>query len=345
MTLYADVVAQHRAVAQLRAAARAPVHAYLFVGDAGAGARAAARSFAAALVCPDGGCGTCATCQRVLRGAHPDVRVFERTGASLRVEELRAALEEAFRSPVEAPRKVLVLTDLHLVDEQYPRLLKVLEEPPVTTVFVVLADHLPPGLATIASRCVRIDFPPVPSDEVRRALVAAGVAEAEAEVLAAASGGSVERARLLGDDPALADRQALWRSVPERLDGRGTTVAHLADELLGALDAAAEPVRARHAGEARQLAERARLTGEGATERKEVEARHRRDERRARSDELRFGLATLARVYRDRLVAARAGGGPAGALAAIQDATEAVARNPNEALLLQALLVRLSRLG
>ena len=56
---------------QLRAAARRPVHAYVLVGEAGLGQRALVRGFAAALLCPDGGCGHCGVCRRTLRGLTP----------------------------------------------------------------------------------------------------------------------------------------------------------------------------------------------------------------------------------------------------------------------------------
>ena len=61
--LFAGVVGQDEAVAALRAAAANPVHAYLFRGPPGRGGLAAAYGFAAALLCPDGGCGQCATCR------------------------------------------------------------------------------------------------------------------------------------------------------------------------------------------------------------------------------------------------------------------------------------------
>ncbi|HEX9529779.1 MAG TPA: ATP-binding protein, partial [Acidimicrobiales bacterium] len=82
MTLFDDVVGQPRAVAELRAAAAAPVHAYLLVGPPGAGKRTAARSFAAALLCGSGGCGSCEICRRVLSGVHPDYVLVERVGPS-----------------------------------------------------------------------------------------------------------------------------------------------------------------------------------------------------------------------------------------------------------------------
>src|SRR5713101_3142640 len=69
-TLYDGVRGQERAVAQLRAAARAPVHAYLFVGPPGSGKRAAAYAFAASLLCPDGGCNACRACTLALAAHH-----------------------------------------------------------------------------------------------------------------------------------------------------------------------------------------------------------------------------------------------------------------------------------
>ena len=78
--LYADVVGQEYAVAALKAAAIRPVHAYLLVGPPGTGKTAAAASFAAALLCPTGGDGTCDVCRRVAGRHHPDVILVEREG-------------------------------------------------------------------------------------------------------------------------------------------------------------------------------------------------------------------------------------------------------------------------
>ena len=51
----------------------AMTHAWLFTGPPGSGRSVAARSFAAALVCPDGGCGVCPDCHTAMLGTHADV--------------------------------------------------------------------------------------------------------------------------------------------------------------------------------------------------------------------------------------------------------------------------------
>ena len=305
------VTGQDRAVAALAAAARSPVHAYLLLGPPGAGKRDTAVAFAAALLCPDGGCGTCQTCRRVLAGLHPDVAVRERTGASITVGEAREVVRLSARRPSEAARKVLILTELHLVGPAAPALLKTIEEPVAGTVFVLTAEAVSPEMVTIASRCVRVDLAPPTG----------GPPEAEA-------------------------RRRAWGEVPARLDGTGATVARLAAGLLEGCESALEPLRRRQADEVAAATARAKEMGERGAGLRELEERHRRQQRRVRTDELKAGLAALAAEYRDRMVAARSQGeirAAAVAVAAIDEAGRELVRNPNESLMLQALLVRLGR--
>ena len=106
------LVGQDRAQALLAASLAAPVHAYLFLGPTGSGKREAAAAFAAALVCPEGGCGNCPACRDALAGRHPDVTVVERRGASIAVEEARAvsragaAIPSPRRPPGDRPRRL-----------------------------------------------------------------------------------------------------------------------------------------------------------------------------------------------------------------------------------------------
>ncbi|MGH9164466.1 MAG: DNA polymerase III subunit delta' [Acidimicrobiales bacterium] len=344
--LYTDVVGQEAAVRALRAAARSPVHAYLLVGPAGTGVAEAASSFAASLLCPDGGCGSCDVCRRVLLGVHPDLIVRERTGPYITVADAREIGRLAALSPVEARRKVMVLVDFHLVQDAAPALLKAIEEPPPTTVFVVLAEQVQPPLVTIASRCVQIDFAALAPEAVAAALVSEGVDASVAAEVAAAAGGRLDRARLLVTDPRLAERRALWRSAPVRLDGTGAAAAVLAEELVASLETVVEPLRVLQAAETVALDEEMKRHGLRSSARTQLEARHKREERRLRTDELRFGLATLAAAYRDRV----ATGGPRGQAAvviaeAVSAANRALEYNPNVVLLLQSLLVQAGRAG
>lgn len=362
--LFEQVIGQERAVATLRAAAHRPVHAYLLVGPAGTGKAAAATSFAAALLCPTAGdhpAGeVCDSCRRVLAGLHPDVVSVEREGASIGIGAARQVIRSAHLSPVEGSRKVIVLHDFHLVRDTGPALLKTLEEPPATTVFVVLAEFLPPELVTIASRCVRVDFAPLRAGQLIEALIASGVPEDRARVLAEASGGRLERARLLATDPRFEARRQAWWSIPSRLDGTGATAARIADELIALLDESVAPLRERQRAEVEALTERnarnAEVVGSGRAAKgraratkaalnagvADLEERHRREQRRQRTDELRAGLATLASAYRERLTG-RAVPETIEAVACVDRTVKSLEFNPGELLALQALLARLGR--
>ena len=365
MTLFDGIVGQEQAVAALAAAAARPVHAYLLVGPPGAGKSAAATSFAAALLCPNSPAdGTCDTCRRVLAGVHPDLIHVEREGAFISIDSARAVTTLAATSPVEGDRKVVILHDFHLVKDAGPALLKTIEEPPASTVFVILAEYVPAELVTIASRCVQVEFRALSPDEVAAILAAEGVPPDRAAELADAAGGRLDRARLLAADPQFEARRQAWQGVPARLDGTGAVAASIADELFGLLEASVEPLRATHESERTALEERnARAAEVGAAGRggkagaraakamltsgvAEMESRHRRAQRRQRTDELRSGLAALEGAYRDRLVTAPDGRRRSAALRSIGHIDQ-LARdlefNPGELLALQALLSRLGR--
>ena len=340
------VIGQPDVVQQLRAASTSPVHAYLLVGLEGAGARAAAVAFSAALLCPNGGDGTCRDCRLALAGEHPDALTYAPSGAFLQVGDAEEIVRLAMRSPVEGARKVLILTELHRVQRAGPALLKTIEEPPASTVFVCLADHVPPELVTIASRCVRIDVPPLSPRLIEAQLVAEGHAPDVAATAAVSSVGSLDRARLLAADPAIAARREAWAHAPKRLDGTGAAVAVVVEELQAMVTAAGEPLVARQAAEAAEVEERIAAYGARGAGKKQLDDQHKREQRRHRAEELRFGLATLAGTYRDAL----AGGSSEAAaiiagLQAIDATAEALGRNPHETLLLQSLFLRLPSLG
>jgi DNA polymerase-3 subunit delta' len=352
----AGLVGQAEVVKVLRAAAAKPVHAYLFVGPPGTGKMEAAVAFAAMLVCPDGGDDGCETCRRVFEGVHPDVVVVEREGAFLSIGQAQEVTRLAARTPLESTRMVIVLTDLHLVREAGPALLKTVEEPPASTVFLALAEFVPPELVTIASRCARVEFRALTEEQLTGALVAEGVPTEMAASIAALAGGRLDRARLLAKDPEAEGRRRAWEQVPARLDGTGATIAVLVEEFLEQLKRSAGPLTSRQEAElARLLAHNADEIGTVPTRLaqsavragvRELEERHKREQRRQRTDELRSGLAALAGAYRDRAVAGALPAQYAAQAVRLIDGLSAdLAFNPGEQLAVQALLVRLDRLA
>jgi DNA polymerase-3 subunit delta' len=340
-SIWDDVVGQTNAIQQLQAAADAgPVHAYLFVGPPGSTKYQAARAFAARVI--SGGDERDQRDARLaLSGEHPDVREVRRSGAAISAEQAREIVRVSSLAPTESNRKVLILDEFHLLrPEGAALMLKTIEEPPESTMFIICADFVSHELITISSRCARIDFRSIAEGVIAARLLTEGVGPVEAQAASKASLGDLDRARLLSTDPGLAERRKAFLAVSATVDGTGSVAMRLATQLLSMIEAAAQPLADRQEAEADELTARIKKFGERGSGKKQLEDRHKRELRRHRTDELRAGLSTMAATYRDRLVA----GGQADpdaladAVHRIHAALQTLDRNPNERLLLENLL-------
>ncbi len=343
--LWGEVVGQEQVVAQLRAGVANPVHAYLLVGPEGSGKLAAARAFAAELLAHGLDEGDAARARRLVAvDEHPSLLHFRPAGAKFLLEQAQQVALAASRKPPEGARQVLVLHGLENPSEgTFERMLKAVEEPAPGTFFLLPVTRVPAEMATIASRCVRLDLGPVSEELLERRLVDEGVAADLARLAASLSGGSLLRARLLADDPEVGRRRQLWRDVPLRLDGTGAAAAGAADELLDAIDGLLEPLAARHAEELDAFHasyESIEATPpKGRT--KELIDRHKREVKKVRLDELRSGLATIIEVYRERLVDGGSHEDFLHVAKRVQHLCDALDFNPSEPLQLRALLLTL----
>lgn len=344
---WAAVVGQPDAVRRLAEAVGSPVPAYLFVGPLGSGKRRAAAVFAGELLAAADPGRAGSHRSRAAREEHPDLAVMDPAGNQLRrEEEAEWIVIEASRSPVETDRKVLVVDRFHTATPAAAAsLLKTVEEPAGPSIFVLLAEEVPPEHATIASRCTRVDFATVADEAVAAALESEGLDPVAAEMAARAAAGNLSRARILARDDRVAARHQAWRSIPERLDGAGATVAVIVDEVRSLVAEAIEPLAARHSEELAELDRREELLGTRGSGRAHMEARHRREARQFRTEELRFGLATLAARYRPQPGGGRIELARLQAVDRLRRTYQDLTRNPNEALALQALLLDLTPLS
>ena len=350
--VFSHIVGQERAVSALRGLVRTPSHAYLFSGPRGSEKLESALAFAAALQCPDNGCGICDECGRVLRRTHPDVTVVARAGLNWSVDEIRETERIARRRPVHDGFQILILPNIELSSLAGPALLKTLEEPPRRTIFLLLADELPEHLVTIESRCVKVEFSALSVEDIVTLLERDGIPAVQARMSAEAASGDLDRARVVARDADLAQRVALWRAIPDQL--ASTSPAAIAHTIAAGLDGAIAPLQALQAEELDEWKKAAEVAGRRGGQ-KDVEQRHQREQRRFRTEELRFGFATLTRSYRERMVASLEGADDGDsrasnearasitAIAAITQAHQNLGLNANETLLLTDLFTTLSR--
>jgi DNA polymerase-3 subunit delta' len=175
--------------------------AYLFVGPAGVGKETVARYFAQLIFCqqdaqPPTVCGTCLACRKVDSGNHPDLQFIRPEGSLLKIGQIRELQRQVIYAPLEASRKVYILTDVDRMNlEAENCLLKTLEEPPAASVLILLTSNLQALLPTTRSRCQILQFHPMPTQELATILVDRySVAPEQATTLAIAAGGSIGKA-------------------------------------------------------------------------------------------------------------------------------------------------------
>lgn len=177
-------------------------HSYLFLGNEGIGKKWVALQFAKALNCvgeePErrDACDRCLSCRKIDDQLHPDVLVLEPEGQTIKADQVRQMQKDLAYRPYEGRHRVCILT---AADRMAPNmsniLLKTLEEPPLHTVIILLANHPRLLLPTILSRCQPIRFNPLPIPLVSKWLMdQKGLDEQEAHLLASLSEGSPGKA-------------------------------------------------------------------------------------------------------------------------------------------------------
>lgn len=338
--MWSAVPGQDSAVGLLRGSAASPLHAYLLVGPEGCGKEMAARAFAAVLMS-----GTDDPAERandlVMRGVHPDVHEVRRDGASILKDQADDVIRMAGTTAVEGTRKVIIMHEVNLMQPAAAvRLLKTLEEPADGVHIILLADTMVDTLVTVASRCLTVHFGLIHTGTITAALVEAGIAPTTAAQAASAAHGSLDRARLLATDPRLVHRREQFANIPRRVDGSGSTVVAIVDEVLALIDEAAGPLERRHEQETADLEANMAAMGVKRGGKKALEDRHKRELRRHRTDELRAGLAEIANVYRGELLSGRQLHRPESYLEAVDRIHKALGRlalNVNETILLRDL--------
>lgn len=204
----------------------------LFSGPEGVGKFTTAIAVAQAVNCPkrtdDGdGCGVCASCTRIARNVHGDVIIVEPgENGSIKIEQVRDALEQVAYRPFEGRRRVVIIDGVEAAaGPAQDALLKRLEEPTSASMFILVTSQPDALLPTVRSRCYQLRFAPLADAELVRVLIERhDMSERDARALAALSDGSVG--------------QALARSGGELADARD-----VAFQLLSTAASTDQPLR------------------------------------------------------------------------------------------------------
>ena len=229
-TSFADLVGQEHISRTLSRAVTSgqTSHAYLFTGPRGTGKTSTAKILARSLNCAQGPtltpCGQCESCRAIAEGSSMDV--FEIDAASNRgIDEIRDLRETVKFAPTEGRCKIYIIDEVHmLTTEAFNALLKTLEEPPPSVLFILATTEPHKVPATIQSRCQRYDFHRITVAEIRERLSyvcsESGIAandDALAIIAAQADGGMRDALSILDQCSALAEGTLTAEQVQESL--------------------------------------------------------------------------------------------------------------------------------
>ena len=156
-------------------------HAFLFVGSNGIGKALLAKTFAAALLCGNGkeACGNCDNCHHFKNKSHPDYfyiepdlkKDSEERKDNISINQIREVLKEAAYTSKLSSHKVVIVDGMELLQAPAANsILKLLEEPPVGWVFLLIADSVENILPTILSRTTKIKVNTLTNEEMIRYL-------------------------------------------------------------------------------------------------------------------------------------------------------------------------------
>ena len=188
-------------------------HAYIFEGPDGVGRFSTALSFASMLLCENKTegepCGTCNICRMCAAGSHPDVRIitnqlYDSSKKSLNIltDTIRSMKQEIYIKPALSDRKIYIIPEADTMNVSAQNsLLKILEEPPLYCIIIMLAQSTGAFLETVLSRSVEIRFSPLERALVEKYLIENNKCTPERASLASGmSGGSIGRALEILED-------------------------------------------------------------------------------------------------------------------------------------------------
>lgn len=314
MTVWRDVVGQDETVATLSAAAADPAqmtHAWLLTGPPGSGRSTAARAFAAALLCPDHGCGDCHECRTAKDGSHADVTVVATEGLSIQVKDARELARVAQHRPSVGAWRIIIIEDAdRLTERAADALLKALEEPVPRTVWLLCAPSLEDVIVTIRSRSRHVRLRTPPADAVAELLVRRDdVDPAMAAYAARAAQSHVGLARRLARDEGARIRRRDTLQLAGRISSLGDAMEAAADLASIATEESTASSAERDAAEKQRLLEQLGADPAARTQPPHIRSQVSALEKEQKTRATRFGrdvvdraLVDLLSLYRDALV-------------------------------------------
>jgi DNA polymerase-3 subunit delta' len=200
-------------------------YSMIFSGPASSNLLGFARAFAMSLNCLNSKADFCGECRNCIEASHdsfPDLRVLHPDGQFYKKEQITFLVEDNFQRPLKGSRKISIITDAHHMNVNSANaFLKVLEEPSLSNVFILLTDNLSGLLPTIKSRCQILKFSPLARREIKEYLEQQGDDPETARLKSYLSQSSMESVLTANFDEYMKKRAEILRVLSSLLQDRG----------------------------------------------------------------------------------------------------------------------------
>lgn len=190
-------------------------HAYLIVCSDGVMLKTYMKLFAALIMCEnDGACGECRPCRLIDKEAYADCDFYPKDGDKIKTADVDDLVSKTIIRPIESDLRMFVLVGAeNMTAEAQNKILKTLEEPPRNVCILIGATSDNALLPTVKSRVKRLDVPPFPDGEIRRALGEEYPDKAKLESAIALGGGKIGTVIKAYTDGNVEKMQAFCREV------------------------------------------------------------------------------------------------------------------------------------
>ena len=214
---FKDIIGNHRIKKILKRSLKKDKipNSLLFCGPEGAGKKETALVLAKAMNClkkKGDACEICSSCKAINSGNFPDVMTISPENDSLKIKQMRDLKHLAYLKPMIAKKRIFIIEEAEKMgNEAANSFLKVLDEPPLSSYFILITHNFYVILPTIKSRCQTLTFSQVSSEEAEDYLVDKGYDRERARIIAFLVRGNLREALTLDWDEFQAQREEAWK--------------------------------------------------------------------------------------------------------------------------------------
>lgn len=170
--------------------------AYLFVGADGIGKTTMLRVFAQLVNCRDRNiCHHCDNCKAFDSDNHPDFLLIRPSGKDIRIGQIQGLISRLNIKPTYAQKRIVLVKQAHRLNQESANsFLKILEEPPLDTLIVLMTSDENLLLETLVSRCQKMMFSPLNRTQIETVIAQVYQIEgSEKEFVLNYSGGRIRK--------------------------------------------------------------------------------------------------------------------------------------------------------